>query len=62
MSKRRNMDGDLNKSPLKEKSPMRELHGGRPLRENLTIEEAKKVHTKNDFRELCNTQLWIMTI
>ena len=56
------MDVDLNKSPLKEKSPMRELHGGRPLRENLTIEEAKKVQTKNDFRDLCNTQLWKITI
>ena len=43
MSKRRNMDGDLNKSPLKEKSPLREMHSGRSLRENLTIDEAFQV-------------------
>ena len=47
MSKRRNMDGDLNKSPLKEKSPLREMHSGRSLRENLTIDEAFQV--KNNF-------------
>ena len=64
MSKRRNMDGDLNKSPLKEKSPLREMHSGRSLRENLTIDEAFQVKkiisekTKNFQSHCFQAQRW----
>jgi len=42
MTKRRNLTGDLNKSPLKEKSPLREII---KQNEHLTFDEIEKVRT-----------------